>query len=367
MHPLAATFAPPLEALLRPIPGPDPGGEWLRYSETYDAIQEARRADDPSLPRGIWQHELKKADWGRLSRLCEEAIETRSKDLYLAVWLVEGWFHEYGLAGLAAGLRLLSGLSSELWESLYPRLDSNDPEVRSAPFEWLNDRVPIALGTLRISEPAGGDAAPCSWAEVLSTRSTAAPAKRPAKGGARGNEREHAATAVQKSIALTPAPWLEALARQVGEAITANEELAAVLLSRIPDAPPSVRRIDGALREMQRWLAGLIEVGTPSPPAAEEPAPPEPRPEGTPPLSTGERSMSAADQGPVQSREEAYRLLSLAADYLLRTEPHSPTPYLVQRAVGWGRMPLAELLEEYSQDGNDLRMLRLLLGLSEKG
>ena len=77
--------------------------------------------------------------------------------------------------------------------------------------------------------------------------------------------------------------------------------------------------------------------------------------------------MSAADQGPVQSREEAYRLLSLAADYLLRTEPHSPTPYLVQRAVGWGRMPLAELLEEYSQDGNDLRMLRLLLGLSEKG
>ena len=75
--------------------------------------------------------------------------------------------------------------------------------------------------------------------------------------------------------------------------------------------------------------------------------------------------MPHAEDGVVRSRDEAYRLLAIAAEYLLRTEPHSPTPYLVQRAVSWGNMPLSELLVEYTQDGNDLRMLRVLLGLGE--
>lgn len=363
MNTLSATFAPPLEALLRPIPGTDPGGAWLRYTDTYDAIREARRADDPSLPQGIWKHELKKADWGLVSRLCEEAIETRSKDLYLTVWMIEGWVHEYGLAGLTAGLKLLSGLSVDMWAELYPRVDETDPEVRSAPFEWLNQRIPIVIGSLRVTEPDDQDAAPFTWAEVVAARAPG-PAGRSPKAAANGAEGRGAA-AVQRSIALTPATWLTALSSQVDESISATEELAGVLMARMPDAPPSVRRIGDTLGAVQRWVGALVDSAAPQTRAERDPpaALPEVR-TGTP---TGETPMPGARDGAVQSREEAYHLLSIAAEYLLRTEPHSPTPYLVQRAVGWGKMPLAQLLEEYSQDGNDLRMLRLLLGLSENG
>ncbi len=71
----------------------------------------------------------------------------------------------------------------------------------------------------------------------------------------------------------------------------------------------------------------------------------------------------AAPSGPIRSREEAYRRLSEAADYLLRTEPHSPSPYLVMRAVTWGRMPLTDLLQELVQSEGDLVQLYTLLGI----
>ena len=70
---------------------------------------------------------------------------------------------------------------------------------------------------------------------------------------------------------------------------------------------------------------------------------------------------------PIRSRAEAYRRLAEAADYLLRTEPHSPAPYLVRRAVAWGGMSLGELLEELVQGDSDLKAIYTLLGMRERG
>ena len=47
----------------------------------------------------------------------------------------------------------------------------------------------------------------------------------------------------------------------------------------------------------------------------------------------------------------------------MRTEPHSPCPYLVKRAVAWGKMPLAELLQELVRGEGDLQELYGLLGM----
>ena len=74
-----------VERLLRPIPGDNPAGAYLRYEGTYDRIQEARREDDPTLPQGVWERTLKKADWKSVRTICTEALETRSKDLQIAV------------------------------------------------------------------------------------------------------------------------------------------------------------------------------------------------------------------------------------------------------------------------------------------
>lgn len=67
--------------------------------------------------------------------------------------------------------------------------------------------------------------------------------------------------------------------------------------------------------------------------------------------------------GSIHSRVDAYRQLESIANFLQSIEPHSPTPYLVRRAVSWGRMPLPELMQEVLREEGDLNRLFTVLGL----
>ena len=69
--------------------------------------------------------------------------------------------------------------------------------------------------------------------------------------------------------------------------------------------------------------------------------------------------------GSIRSREEAYRLLEAVAAYLQKTEPHSPTPYLVKRAVTWGRMSLSDLMQEIVREEGDIGRFFSLLGIKD--
>jgi hypothetical protein len=82
--------------LLNPIPGPDPVGANLRYDPAYDKIKEARREDDTSAPQGEWAHELKKADWPLVIKLCTDLLSNKTKDLQLAAWLTEALVRREG-------------------------------------------------------------------------------------------------------------------------------------------------------------------------------------------------------------------------------------------------------------------------------
>lgn len=70
-----------------------------------------------------------------------------------------------------------------------------------------------------------------------------------------------------------------------------------------------------------------------------------------------------AAHGPIRDRAHAYRLLQDVADYLSKHEPHSPTPYLLRRAVAWGGMPLPDLLREVVHQEGDLSRYLAMLGL----
>jgi predicted component of type VI protein secretion system len=69
--------------------------------------------------------------------------------------------------------------------------------------------------------------------------------------------------------------------------------------------------------------------------------------------------------GPIASRDDAYRRLREAAEYLRRTEPHSPVPYLVERAVNWGQMPFQEVLRDVLKDDKARASLLETLGLND--
>lgn len=87
--------------------------------------------------------------------------------------------------------------------------------------------------------------------------------------------------------------------------------------------------------------------------------------ETTPEVASSPADVAAAPQvfREPASREEAYRQLLLIAEYLARTEPHSPVPYLIRRGVEWGNKPLSELLGELISADAESRRLWTLLGV----
>jgi type VI secretion system protein ImpA len=142
-----------LEAILAPIPGETPCGENLRYTQVYDDIQEARRADD-LLDQGEWQHEVKTADWPRAMDLSLEALSTRSKDLQIAAWLMEALTHLKGFDGVLLGFQVLNGLFERFWEPLYPEIDEGDLDYRVGPLEFLNDKLWLPVRQIPLTDPS---------------------------------------------------------------------------------------------------------------------------------------------------------------------------------------------------------------------
>ena len=129
-----------IDALMTPIPGENPAGEDLRYTQFYEAIKEARRSED-GISMGDWQREVKTADWDSVITLAIEALSNRSKDLQIAAWLTEALTVVDGFNGLGSGLMIMAGFVEKFWDTVYPLIEDGDLEFRVSPFEFLNDKV----------------------------------------------------------------------------------------------------------------------------------------------------------------------------------------------------------------------------------
>lgn len=355
-------------ALLVPIAPEAPSGQWLRYEGTYDLIQEARREDDASLPQGVWKAPLKRADWPQVAALCRQALTRKSKDFQIAAWLLEAWVELHGFIGLTAGLRLLSGLAERFWPNAFPALEEGDPSARLAPFTWLDEKMLPRLKRVQLTRPEGTDAVAHSFAdweaaahrEKLAARTGAKPAEG-TRAPAAGPEPMTQAR-ILAAVSLTPRSFLTERARELADARKAAAALEAVLDARTGKqlaALLRLRRQLGELEALMKQLLGLSVVDS-VPPDAEQASPRE-----TPSQESRAEDPPAKGSGPIQGRAEAYRRLLEISDYLLRTEPHSPTPYLIKRAVSWGDLPLSKLLEELVHTPQDLKSIYGLLGIRD--
>src|SRR5689334_18833832 len=137
--------------LLDPITADRPAGMDLRWTAEWDRIKEARRADD-DLEAGKWvKKERKMADWPAVQELAAAMIRDRSKDLQLAVWLMEASIKLHGFAGLRDTLRLTRELMVRYWDKgLYPTMEDG-PEDRIGPFEWLNEKLADSINAIPIT------------------------------------------------------------------------------------------------------------------------------------------------------------------------------------------------------------------------
>ena len=351
-----------LERLLTPISGDNPAGQFLRYEGTYDRIQVARQ-EDADLPQGVWERELKKADWKEVRDLCLETLESRSKDLQLGVWLLESLLHLYGFLGVSDGLRLLLGLCERFWDHLYPEIEGDDLEGRISPIVWMNEKLYLTLKLISITQPDSVDAVPYTWADWEYANYLESRALKDKKVREDAESRGKVTRAkFLGSVMFTSKDFYGAQSESIAGSIELTRELEHSLDERCGKQAPSLKQFRDTLEDIHKVVNDFLlekqeEDENHEASVAKE------NQQGLSDREGWEESGKRAVTGAIRSRREAYRMLSEAADYLLMHEPHSPTPYLVKRAVSWGNMTLNELLQELVSEDHDLEQIYKLLGM----
>jgi type VI secretion system protein ImpA len=367
-----------VDSLLSPVSTNEPTGQSIRYDPVMSEIRVAREADDPSLPQGEWERPLKKADWPLVARLCQQALVHSSKDLQLAAWLTEAWTQLHALDGFRAGIRLVHGLLQTYWDGVHPQQDEDgDYDGRAATLTWMNETLPLTLRLHVALRPWPDRKPPFITLEDW----TKAPLVTPPAQEENDQNGPNLTAIPSREELMRPdvvtGSQLIQLRSSVEACLKEWQQLDELVESRMGNQSPSLSRVVDTLNLMNRAIQSLLthRQNTPAPAAL---IAAEPQLQTETPQTTPDRSAPDADNlnpvsalpvtgfletGPIRSRAEAYRLLENVADYLLLVEPHSPTPYLVRRAVSWGRMPLPELMQEVLREEGDLNRLFKVWGL----
>jgi type VI secretion system protein ImpA len=324
------------DTLLNPLPGDQPCGADLRYDPLYDKIKEARREDDDA-PQGEWERPRKVADWPQVIKLATEALDKRSKDLQVAVWLTEALLRREGCAGLGEGLTLLRGLVERFWDQVHPQLEDGDAELRAAPLEWLGTRLNVAVK--RIPVTASG------LALLRYQESRTVPAEQEAeqdesKSAARQtavNEGKLTPEEFDQGFGATPKAWYRQTASEVETAQTALQALSSLCDERFGRDAPSFIPMREALAELHRGVQALLARKLqlePDPVDATATAAAAGSPAG---VAVGAGAASGLPVEPVDRADAAARIVA-AARFLRRAEPTSPVSYLTLRVLRWGEL-----------------------------
>jgi type VI secretion system protein ImpA len=348
------------DAALKPIGGDKPAGESLRYEGVYDAIQEARRAEE-DLPMGDWQREVKTADWRVVINLGIEAIATKSKDLQIAAWVVDALARRDGFAGLRDGFKLLQELQENFWDGLFPEIEDGDLEFRGGPLNWLNEKLPGCIREIALTE---GDP-PYNWnrwdesrkVDNLARQSPQAMQEAIAEGKITGEQ-------FNKAVSETPRAYYENLLEDINETKERLQSLEKTVDEKFGRGAPSLIKIRTVIDEYFSLVNGIVKQKREQDPSyrAEDSADANGGSQGSVSSSVG-RATVANWAGEPRSREEAFQRLNIIAGYLRRVEPQHPVSYLLERAVKWTRMPLDQWLAEVISSPDVLNQLRDTLGI----
>ncbi len=357
-----------IEALLRPIPGENPAGESVRYTGAYDAIQEARRSDD-DLPMGEWQREAKKADWPAVIRLCTETLTGKSKDIQVAVWLLEALVKRQGFAGLRDGMCQLRELLTIYWDRLYPEAEDGDLEFRAGPLEWMNLKLPLCIQQLALT----ADDPPFSfvtWQEALRldnlARQDPSAKQKAISEGKIDREKFEAA------IEATPRAFYEDLFDDVRRSKEELAKLEGVIDAHFGQNALSLIGMRNSIDECFTLIDSFVKKKRERDPSYKPEASIQSDGELARKASqvitpTESRAMATTQDfawsAEPTSREEAFQRLAVIASYLKRAEPQHPVSYLLERAVNWTKMPLETWLGEVVQNEDVLNRLWDTLGI----
>jgi type VI secretion system protein ImpA len=375
------------DSLLAPISDDDPTGSPLRrpdgsidpdYDKVKSAAQDARTRE---RQLANWQAggDMESAerpappDWRTVEKEACRVLARKSKDLWIAAWLIEALVRNQGFPGIRDGLRLVRELVEKYWEGLYPVPSEDDDEspteLKVTQIAGLNgvDTEGVLIPALRNIPLVDSDEwGPLGLAHYVVANSLAAMTDADARQKRVSSSGAVTLEQFETAVLATPSEVLKQHREDIEQGLEECQRLSNVLDSACQDeegysqAPPlgNIRSVLTDCRDcVTRYLGGGSARGELVDDEAEaaRATPGNQAPAGVP-----------AASGRVQTRDDAFRALLQVADFFRRTEPHSPVSYALEQAVRWGRMSLPELLRELVEDNSTRSEIFRRTGIQEK-
>jgi type VI secretion system protein ImpA len=351
-----------IQSLISPIAGANPAGEEASMLEEFDAMREARRADDPTLSQGDWKTELKAADWRQALELSTAVLANKSKDLQVAAWMTEAAAARHGFAGLAEGLRATAAIIDGFWDTLHPAIDGGDLEMRVARLAWLDSNVANVVRRTPLTAPPQSFGL-LKWQESREVDNLAR--QNPAAAQAALADGKITGEQFDKAIRDTPNETLLKLREEIKLAADGLGELKGVVDARFGREAPRFNELGETLKRCaqvvsrtaaEKGLVGAAEAPTEGGTAEGAAAP------GGAVLALGPLALGDTQA----AKQAALAQLTQIAEFFRKTEPHSPVTFLIQQAVRWANTPLDQWLGEVIKEEATLGRLREMLGIQAK-
>jgi type VI secretion system protein ImpA len=370
---------PDVQHFLKDISGTEPAGTSLRYDSLYDEVRLARQEDDPRLSMGIWETELKRADWVKIEELCLQALMERSKDIQIGAWLLEAWIGLDGITGYIHGISLLTGLCETFWPILHPQPEENgDMERRLMIFEWMDSTLSARLMATPLTQSEYTQTG-YGLGHLKSARHTDMIERRAEAIGKKSTQSDHFKISVtiedfQKNLEQTLYPVIVQKQQNLAEALRVTLNFKRILSAFLSVESPSFSLILTTLKDMERVMFKEQQS---------RPEPVEEAPEDSliepafedeevlneavhggvtlpvQPASLPDAPMAAA---PIRTRHDAYRQLEKIAAFLKRNDPHSPAHQLLHQLILWENKNIIDIFGEVSENSQELSILMKLLG-----
>jgi len=341
------------DALCRPVDDSQPAGPDLEYSAVAELDRFAAGSPgtiDPSTQELVGAEE---PNWRKVAEQAT-ALLGQTKDLRVAAWLTRAELANRGLPGLADGLKLIALLLENFWETLYPPLDHDEGDD---PIERLNVLAnlspdPASLGAEMLMRSLRGTV-------ILESREV---------GRFTVRDLEYVLGRMTPPAGQTaPAEGLLAAAWKTGDpaANQAKRDGIAIGLAAIQAIIKLFVEHSGQRPGLDLLQQTLKRVGDFY--ARQDAADAD---EGAAEQAEGADELGGTDPsggkppraGGLASRTDAVRILQQVAAFLRKSEPSSPAPIFVDRAIKLLQMDFAAIVKELMPESRD--RIEMLGGIS---
>lgn len=315
-----------LESILKEIEGsPNGVGFDVSLSRVYDEIKDAKFEEDDSVSFGIWERELKKADWAKAEQLCVEALEKQSKDLQIVGWLMETLTVLDGFDGILDAINILYEFISKFWEASYPRTEDNtsDQEQKLRILNWIYSVLEKRSKFTPFIKDSSGISI-YSYDYAVEMKNTIIRAPNLSTEVLNSANKAHMKTLeeIQNIINITPVSEFEQTTDIIERIKSVCEKLKESLQNFVNDPDPVFPGLLNNLEKVKKIIS-LKNKNT-----SKEPDHPQ------------------AEIYKTSERDAIYDEINMLAQRLAVIEKHSPSSFILNLVVSWKNKSLLEVIED---------------------